>query len=76
MLMADSMMMPYRISKNPSASEAKTNVPPEATAFISGNILHTVNWELSTIIRESMKRQRRNWKPLFPPPILPWPSFI
>ena len=34
MLMADTIMKPYRISKDPSASEAGTNVQPEAMASI------------------------------------------
>ncbi len=73
---ADTIMKPYRISKDPSASEAGTNVQPEAMASISGSTLPTVNWELFIIIRKSMKKPKRNWKHHFPPQILPGLNFI
>ena len=76
MLMADTIMKPYRISKDPSASEAGTNVQQGVTASISGSTLPTANWELFIIIRKSMKMPKRNWKPLFPPLILPGLNFI
>ena len=62
--------------KNPSASEARTNVQPGVTVSISGSTLPTVNWESFTIIRKSMKMPKRNWKHLFPPQILPGLNFI